>query len=1029
MNTKRTLLDHILRYRQLIVVVTMILVVYGFLALMNMPRDEFPEFKIRQGLIIGIYPGATSEQVEEQLTKKVENYLFQYETVDKAKTHSISKENLMIIYVEVRKSENNPKQFWAKLKHGLNEFKGELPVGVLSLTANDDFGNTSAILLAVESETKTYKELEDYIEKFEDDVRQIPATSRVKHFGLQKEEINVYIDDAKLAHYGIKPLTIFMALKPQGLVNYSGQIDDGKLIRPIHVPSGYKTESDIANQIIYSDPSGSVIRVKDVAEVVREYEDPSSYIRLNGNKCLIVSLEMLPGKNIVQYGEEVAKEIAKFKSEIPSDVNVGLISDMPEFVAHSITHFLKEFGLAILSVIMVTVLLLPKRVALVAASSIPISIFITLGIMWASGMNLQTVSLAGLIIVLGMVVDNSIVIIDNYVEKLDNKITPYVAASQSVSDLFGSVFSATLILIFSFAPMLLFMNGLAGDFVKSLPLTITYALLVSLVVSTILVPMLCYMFIKKGIKEVQGTGLKSAFLNGLQTHYNQALAKSFSKKTTVAIIGALSFVLGLWILTLTPQQPFPSFDRNQFAVEVFLPTGSSLQQTDQVIREIEAVLKDDSRVKEVAAFVGTSSPRFNTLYAPNFPAKNFGQLLVITQSPEATLEVLDEYSVTLNDHHPNAYLNWKQLSMSLAPAPIEIRVSGDDISTIKQVASEIETIFRGIEGPAWIRNDFREKLQSVRLDLKQDQVSRLGFSKSLVDYSLMVGTVGFPISTIWEGDYPLAVNLRVNSKTKTSTDDIMDQYITSHFLASSVQVRQLADLSQEWSEGEIARRNGLRTVTVTVDVARGVFPASVFTVARPQIEDLVLPEGVSISYGGEYETGIEEMSPLYSSMAVTTAIIFIILLYQFRSIKIALLIMVTMPLSIFGAALGIKVTGYPFGITALIGIIGLMGIIVRNGIIYISYAIELQMDHGMSMEEAAIAAAQRRMRPIFLTSAAAASGVVPMILSGSTLWGPLGAIICFGLLFGMVLSLLLIPVLYYLLHKNDPPLTTEGAQA
>jgi multidrug efflux pump subunit AcrB len=385
MKAKRTLIEIILRYKQVILIVTGLLVLLGVVALIQMPRDEFPEFKIRQGLIIGVYPGATSEQVEGQLTKKVENYLFQFEAVDKKRTHSVSKENVMIIYVEVRKSEKDPKAFWAKLQHGLNEFKGQLPSGVMSLTANDDFGNTSAILLAVESETKTYKELERYIEKFEDDVRKIPATSRVKHFGLQNEEINIYIDDAKLTNYGIKPLMVLAALKPQGIVNYAGEIDDGRFIRPIHIPSGYKTESDIANQIIYSDPMGNVIRVKDIAKVVREYPEPDSYIRLNGKKCLVVSLEMLPGNNIVQYGSAVKKDIDEFTANVPSDVHVGLISDMPSFVSHSIYGFLRDFGLAIVSVILITVLLLPKRVALVAASAIPISVFIALGLMWVTG--------------------------------------------------------------------------------------------------------------------------------------------------------------------------------------------------------------------------------------------------------------------------------------------------------------------------------------------------------------------------------------------------------------------------------------------------------------------------------------------------------------------------------------------------------------------------------------------------------------------------------------------------------------------
>lgn len=1019
MKTKRTLIEVILRHKELIMAATGILVLFGIVALTQMPRDEFPEFKIRQGLIIGIFPGASSQQVEEQLTKKVENYLFQYEAVDKKKTHSISKENFMVIYVEVQKKEKDPKLFWVKLRHGLNELKEQLPSGVMALTADDDFGNTSAVLLAVESETKTYKELEKYIEKFEDNIRKIPSTSRVKHFGLQKEEINVYIDDAKLTNYGIKPLMVLAALKPEGTVNYAGDIDDGNFIRPIHIPSGYKTESDIANQIIYSDPTGNVIRVKDVAKVVREYAEPDSYIRLNGKKCLIVSLEMLRGNNIVQYGDEVKKEIEKFTKQVPPDVHVGVISDMPDFVSKSIYNFLKEFLIAIIAVILVTILLLPKRVALVAAATIPISISITLGIMWITGMDLQTVSLAGLIVVLGMVVDNAIVIVDNYVEKLDNDITPHDAATHSVTELFGSVFSATMILIFSFVPLLLVMTGIAGDFVKSLPLTVTYALLISLLVSVVFVPLMCYIFIKHGIIGEHSKGKKGEFLNWVQSFYDKVLESSFKKKRIVVVIGAASFILGLLILLITPMQMFPPFERNQFAVEVYLPVGSSLQQTDRVMKEVENKLIKDKRVKEVAAFVGTSSPRFHTLYAPNFPAKHYGQLLVITESSESTNEILDECSKKFSNINPNAYIRWRQLEMRMTKAPIEIRISGDSIKTIQLVADRVSNIMRGIEGAKWVRTDYEEPLQAVRLNLKQDEASRLGYSKQILDYSLLVGTKGFPVSTIWEGDYPVSVNLKVDKKVKTNVDDIMNQYVTSPFLISSVQVRQLADAVPEWTKGVIARRNGVRTETVLVDVERGVYESVVFNKAKPIIEGLKLPEGVSISYGGDYETSDEEVTPVYYAMAITVAIMFIILLFQFRTIKTSLLIMTTLPLSIFGAALGIIITGYPFGVTALMGIISLMGIIVRNGIIYISYAETLRHEHGHTLEEAAIAAGKRRMRPIFLTSAAAAVGVIPMILSRSPLWGPLGSVICFGLIFGMIMSLILLPVLYYLFHRRD----------
>jgi multidrug efflux pump subunit AcrB len=998
---------------------TSIAVLLGIVALVQMPRDEFPEFKIRQGLIIGIFPGASSHQVEEQLTTKVENYLFRYNSVNRSKTYSVSKENVMVIYVEVSEKEKDPDAFWVKLRHGLNELKSELPSGVLSLTADNDFGNTSALLLAVQSDTKTYKELEDYIKEFENDVRKIPAVSRVKRYGMQNEQISVYIDDAKLTHYGIKPLMVLAALKPANTIAYAGEIDDGKLVYPIHIPPSYKTEQDVANQIVYSDPLGNVVRIKDVAKVVREYDVPDSYIRINGKKCLIVSLEMQNGNNVVHFGEDVGKQIEKFSKSLPPDVKIVTISNIPDSVSRAIAEFMKEFAIAIVAVILVTILLLPRRVALVAASTIPITILITLGLMWVVGMDLQTVSLAGLIIVLGMVVDNAIVIIDNYVEKLDNGISPHDAASQSVTDLFGSVFSATIILISCFVPIIFFMSGMAGDFITSLPLTVTFALFTSLFVAAVIVPLLSYTYIKFGIKGDAHKGKKAAFLESLQKFYDSVVEKAFTRKKLIVSIGALSFIIGLIILAITPQQPFPKVERNQFAVEVYLPEGSSLQQTDAVMKDLEELLQKDPRVKVVTSFVGTSSPRFHTLYAPNFPAKNYGQLVVLTVSNDATVEILDEYSVKYANRYPSAEVKWRQLEMTQYKAPIEVRISGDSIQAIKQVSDQVADILRQEEGVSWIRTDYKEPLQAIDLEMNKDEASRLGYSNALLGYSLMVGTKGFPVSTLWEGDYPVNVTLKVDKKVKTQPDDIRNQYATSPFLVFSVPVRQLANLKPGWTEGEIVRRNGVRTITVQADIKRGIYTSTIFDKAKPQINKLQLPEGVNIEYGGEAADSIEFLNPFYYSLAVSIVIIFLILMIQFKNIKTSILIMLTMPLSIFGAAFGVFITGYAFSVTAFIGLIGLMGIVVRNGIIYVSYAEELRREHGHSLEEAAIASAKRRMRPIFLTSAAAAVGVIPMITSRSSLWGPLGAVICFGLIFGLVLSLLVIPVLYYLFHRKD----------
>lgn len=1018
MTNHRTFLDVILRYRQPVILLTALLVLSGIIGLVVMPRDEYPEFQIRQGVIIGIYPGATSEEVETQVTDKVENYLFQYKSVKRAKTHSISRENLAVVYVEVSDEEKDPDAFWLKLRHGLNELKAGLPSGLVSLTADNDFGNTSALLIAVRSETRTYRELEDCIRKLEDDVRRIPSVCRVKRYGVQREEIVVDVDNARLSRYGIKPLTLAAALVPQSQVSYSGELDDGKLVRPLHIPASFRTENDLAEQIVYADPAGNAVRLKDVARVVRQYEEPSSFVRVNGQKSLVVSLEMQTGNNIVRFGKVVGRAIADFERSLPPDIKIETISDVPDVVSRSIGSFLKEFAIAVLAVICVTLILLPTQVALVAAATIPITILSTIGVLWAFGVDLQLVSLASLIMVLGLVVDDPIVIIDNYVEKLDHGLSPRSAASGSVIQLFPSVFGATITIICCFVPLSFFMTGMALDFVRSMPPTIVTALTASLIAASLLTPLMCLSLIKHGLKQGR-LGRRAAFLAGLQKRYDRLVEGVFRKKKLVLSVGALSFLAGLVLLTSKPTQPFPKVERNQFAVEVTLPEGSSLSQTDRVIRDLEGLLLKDPRIRVVASFVGTSSPRFHTVYAPRFPSRDSGQLVVVTASDKATLEILGEYSRKYAGRYPSAAVRWQQLEMHKYVDPIEIRLSGDDIADLKGAAERIEAVLRPAAGVVNVTSDYRQPLQAVNLDVRRDEASRLGYPNMILNYSLMTGTKGLPIATVWEGDYPVGVRLKFGGLENAGPAEISNLYVTSPLLGFSVPIRQLADLRPAWTEGDIIRRNGVRTLTVGAELARDAFASEILKKVKPAIDRLELPEGVRMEYGGEADDQAEIYGPITSGMLVTIALIFIVLMFEFRSLKKSLLIMLVMPLSLLGAGVGIWITGYPFSMTAFIGLISLFGIVVRNGIIYVQYADELRRDHGYGVEAAAIAAGKRRMRPIFLTAMAAAVGVVPMILSRSSLWGPLASVLCFGLLFALVLSLIILPVLYYLVHRSE----------
>lgn len=1018
---KTGFIESAMRNKNIVIIIAIAIMIVGVIALKKMPRNEFPKFTIRQGVVVGIYPGATSGEVEDQLTRKVENYIFGYEEVKKAKTYSYSREGVMYIFVELNDNVKNADQFWSKFKHGLSELKMSLPTGVLALIANSDFGDTSALLITLSSDKYSYKELEKQLKKLESECRKIPATSKIKSYGLQKEKIFVNVKPELLNEYNIKSISLLGSYQINGMVNYAGELNNNKYNLAVNLPQNFETEKDLAEQIVYSDPNGNIVRLKNIATIERRYDDPDSYIKQNGMKTILLSLEMQPGNNIVAFGEDVDKALERFKLLCPEDINVTKISELPKYVDDSVSNFMFEFLVAIIAVVLVTMILLPFRVASVAGITVPISVLITLAFLFFFGIELHTVSLASLILVLGMIVDNSIVVIDNHVEKIDHGISPWHAAIKSAKELVAPIITATLAIFASYLPLGFMVPGTAGEFMQSIPVVVGISLAVSVVVALLLVPYLNFVFIKKGLKSSKKQD--KSFLDRLQGWYDLSLEKAFKNPKFIIGSGIIIIALSFILFKTIDQQLFPEMERNQFAVEVYLPSGSSVENTATVVDSLEKILLDDKRVITVTSFIGTSSPRFHTVYAPNMPASNYGQLLVNTISDEATREIVNEYEPLYTNSFINAHVKWKILAMELTKSPIEIRISSDSVKDIRMVEKQVYEIIYNTSNLNWIRTDWDQPKQSIRIDLDRDKANRMGLSKGIVATSLMVGLDGIPLTTIWEEDYPVQVMLTQENNGNKNIDDLNNQFITSPLSFSSVPLRSIADLSPQWNEGTIAHRNGTRTLTISVDNKREVMASNIFNEIRPQVDNLVLPAGTSISYGGDYEGQNEVFIPMAIALGLSILLIFFILLFQFKKAKMSLLIMSAMLLTIPGAALGLKLMQYPFSITAFIGITSLCGMVVRNGIILIDYARELHETEKMSIRDAAIAAGKRRMRPIFLTAAAASVGVIPMILSRSPLWGPLGTVICFGLLVSMVLTLYILPIIYSIAYSDRPKKT------
>ncbi|WP_240315359.1 efflux RND transporter permease subunit [Mucilaginibacter pineti] len=1016
------MIEWAMRYHVIPLAIATVLFILGILGLFNMPRNEFPDFTIRQGVIIGVYPGATSEQVEERLTKKVEEYLFSNNEVDKTKTYSYSRDGMMYIFVEVADRVNGPdtKAFWNKIKNGMLLLQGQVPKEVKGFYVNSDFGNTSALLLAVESSTRNYKELKKNVEDIEAELRQVKDVAKITHTGDLNEQVGVYVDNNKLLQYGITANTIMQVLQNEGAVSAAGTEKGTVIDRPIHLTGFYKTEADLAGQIIRRDDNGNLVRLRDVATIKREYEEPDAYVTSNGTKSIIISLEMATGKNIVQFGKELEKRLDKVTQHLPHDIKLVKLANQPEVVDESISHFMKEFGFALIGVIIIALLLLPFRIAAVAAATIPITIAATLAIMYLAGIELDTVTLAALIVVLGIVVDDPIVVIDNHVEKLDHDMSVWDAAKGSAVELFPSVFTATLAISATFFPLMFFMTGVAKDFISVFPVTIIIALSLSLAISMVLVPFFNTVFIKTGLqKKEEKKSDKISLLDRLQAFFDKHIGQAMDHYKLTVLFGILAVVLGVVIMGKLPQQLFPKVERNQFAVEINLPSGYNLSQTDSVVKGMEHILAKDNRIVNYTSFIGTSSPRFHTLYAPNLPAKNYAQILVNTTTEKTTEEVISEYQQKYSNIFPSAYVRMKQLNMVNAPAPIEVRIAGNDIAALKAAGDQVLAIGKQHPEVIWARTDYNEMEEGIRLDIKNQEAARLGLSQNDIANTVAMNMEGLNATQIWEGTYPLDVKIKTPRAERSHSSDLLELNIPSQQTKAIVPLRQVAGIRPEWENGQVVRRNSVPTLTVRMDIKPDAIANEVLADIQPAIRKIKLPEGVEISYGGELELQNENLGPMGLSLLMSIILIFLILIWHFQHIKHALLSITTMPLSILGASFGLLVTGYPFGFTSFLGLLALCGIVVRNGIILIDHAEELRRNEGKTVREAAILSAERRMRPIFLTSSAAAVGVIPMILSRSSLWGPLGTVIAFGLLVSMLLTLFVLPTLYWLFFRKE----------
>ena len=992
------------------------LFVFGIYALARIPKQEFPEYTIRQGVVVGVYPGATAEEVEEQLAKPLEQFLMTYKEVKRAKTTSTSQNGMCYVMVELNDDVNDKDEVWSKVKHGLAAFKMQLPAGVAAVVTNDDFGDTSALLITLESDTRSYRELKGYMDDLSDRLRRIESVSNLRPYGVQQEQISVYADPERLAAYGIGEKTLSAALAAQGLTPLGGSVSNAETETPIHIAPSLAGEREVAEQIVWSDPEGHVLRVKDVARVVREYDDPDSYIRNNGHRCVLLSMEMRGGYNIVEYGREVDEVLHAFmEEELPSDVAVQRIADQAKVVGDSVHSFLRDLFVAMAIIILVMMLLFPLRSAVVAAVTIPLSTFISVGVMYLCGIPLNTVTLAALVVVLGMIVDNSIVVIDGYLDYIGRGHSRWYAAVESAREFFPSLLLATICICMIFYPILFTMTGMMRDFLTYFPWTITINLMVSLLLAVLVIPFLEIVIIPAVQPRKEG---RKSVTDRVHDIYRRVLAWTFRHGWLTISLGLASVAVSLVLATQLKLRMVPFADRDQFAVEIYLRPDTPLDRTGAVADSVYRMLRADGRVKSVTSFVGCSSPRFQMSYAPQIAGKNYAQFIVNTTSIDDTEDILDRYADAWADRFPEAYVKFKQLDYQNVPS-LEFRFYGSDIDSLRAAADRLMARMRQMPELQWVHTDYEDPRAIAEVRLDPVTASQLGITRTVVAANMALASGDVAVGSVWEGDYRLPVVLKRDARLgERSLSDIGDTYVSSPVPGVSVPLRQIADVEPAWSQSKIVHRNGMRCITVTADLKRGANAMRMTSrISRMLKDEIPLPPGVETELGGAHEFDAETLPPIAAGLSISLVIIFFFILVNFRKFGITLVVMASMSLCLFGAMVGLWIADFTIGLTSVLGFITLLGMIVRNVILMYQHAEDKRKVCHWSGKLAAYDAGKRRMVPIFLTTATTAVGVVPMMLGGSTFWAPVGVTIFAGGIGSLILVVTILPVLYSKIYK------------
>ena len=1006
-----------IRRKTITLVFAVLMVVLGIWSYIHLPRLEDPEFTIKDALIITPYPGASAQEVEKEVSDVIERAVQQLEQLDRVLSRSERGRSTITVTIRDQYDRHTLPQVWDELRRKVSDAQRQLPPGAGPSLVLDDFGDVFGIFYALTGPDFSDAELYETAKLLRRELLLVPDVKKIEIFGHQQEVIYIELARDRIARLGIRPEAIFAALREQNLVVQSGAVDVGPLTLTINPTGEWTGVHDFENLLIRGGDGGELVRLSDIANVRRDYIDPpTTSLRYDGERAVGIGISTVGGGNVVTMGAAVERRIRELGSQIPLGMQLQKISFQADTVTEAINEFILNLGMSIVIVFVVLLLAMGIRSGLIIGAILFITMCGTMIVMAQTGLILERISLGALVIALVMLVDNAIVITEGMLVAMQRGHDKMRAAKDVVSQTAIPLLGSTAIAVLAFGAIGL-SDDKTGEYCRSLFVVLLISLGLSWITAITITPLFGYFFLKSAPSD-DNSKAKDPYAGPIYQGYKKILLACMrARGLTIGVLIAM-LALSIFGFRFVRNSFFPESTRAQFMVDVWLSGGTRLDQTDRVTQEMRKVIAEIPGITHITTSVGQGTLRFLLTYSPERFDPSYAQFLIDVKEQALINEILPRVQKELSEKYPDAQIIAKRFLLGPGEGGrIQVRFSGEDYNTLRSLAAQTMEILRADGGAKGIRIDSREPVATLRPQFSEAQARLTGITRTDLGRTLEAAFSGQRIGVYREGDELLPIMTRGPEAERADPDLIQDVQIFSPVANRFLPLRQIiSGFTTELEDPIRMRRNRLPTITVHADQTAGL-ASTLLNRVREQIEAIPLPDGYRMEWGGEYEDSSKAKAALAGTLPAFLLLMVLIVICLFNSLRVTLIIWLTVPLSIIGIVIGLLIFNQPFGFMALLGALSLSGMLIKNGIVLID-EINSQLASGKAAWNAVVDASVSRVRPVSMAVLTTVFGLIPLLFD--VFFGAMAVTIVVGLLFASALTLFVVPVLYATFFKVRP---------